>query len=823
MRYLLLTLALACVAPSAAQAQHPARGGFGGQQGVVRGSVVDAASGHAIANASVALRSGADSSLVTGAMTRADGSFALPGLRPGHYYVRITALGYGPRRVSPVDVSAGSPVVDLGVVKLTAAALQIQGLEVTGEQRDVQLAPDHNSYVTKDMPAVSGGSAVDVLRNVPSVEVDQDGNVSLRGNQSVVIQINGRPTPMTGPQLAAFLQQLPASMVAKVDVIPNPSAKYDPEGMGGIINLELKKNTELGASAGILLNASTNGRYNASGNVGYQKGRVTFYGSYGYSADKRSNTGFNYRENLFEDPMTILQQDISGDRSRHSNNVNASFDYKLSQRNVLSTQFLFGKSSGENKTLNAYQELSASRDTTGLYERLTGSDDDFQNLSATLGFKHTVQQLRDEFSASVRYARNERDANERFMEQTLTLQGEPDASQPVLDRDLHSDQTDEWTAQADLTHPLGGSAKLEAGYKGTLRALDNGLFAETFDYDQNAYLPETERNNQFNYSEQVHALYGVLTGQVGRFELQGGLRLERATTHFDLTDVQNRYENDYTSLFPSALVAYNPTDTRQFKISYSKRVDRPRTRMLNPIVDSEDPLNLFVGNPYLKPEYTHSFELGWQESLPHGTIQLTPYYRHTVNVVRRIKTIDDNGVSTTTFQNLDTGDSWGTDLTASLRLSKLTGFVGLNGYQMVTNGDNVGDNLGSNAFGWSARVNANWIVTPSLAVQGFWMYRAPMDVEQGHVSGFSFLNFGLRQKLAGDHAAITLRVMDPFDTMGFGFVTRNERFYQRSRQTFGARGVYLGFSYNVGQKPRIRGENGPQDQEPPDQPDTGIH
>jgi ferric enterobactin receptor len=825
-----LVVALAA-AGTAAQAQNgPPPGARPGgppggaqQQGAtVRGTVVDAASGRPVPSASVGVWSAADSALVTGAVARPDGSYRIEGLRPGRYYLRASALGYN-AGTTPLAVAPGTPQVDAGPLRLQAGAVAIEGLTATAERSTISLAPDRNTYAAKDLPSSAGGSAVDVLRNVPAIEVDADGKVSLRGNQNVAVQINGRAAPMTGDQLAQFLQTLPANVVDRVEVVPNPSAKYDPEGMAGIVNLVLKQNTDLGTSGGITAGVGTGGKASGSGNVGYQKGDLTLFASYGLFVDQRGSRGFNNRQWL-QPPANVspfLRQTSSGELDALSHTFTASADLKLGKENTLSSSLLLGARGFDNSTSNIYRELNAGETLVGRYDRLTEGDNGSVNLDASLAFKRVLQAQRHELSAELRFTRNDDEFRNDFTQRRLTLAELPADDQPGLETNDLDALGRNVALQADYTRPLGERAKLETGYKGTLRMLDNGFAADSFAYATGAWERDLARSNDFEFSETVHAAYGVLSGSVGSVNLQGGLRVERAATTFDLTTTGESFDNDYTSLFPSALVAWNLSPSRQVKASYSRRVRRPDTRLLNPFAVYEDPQNLFVGNPSLSPEYTHAMELGLQQSGRLGSLQLTSFFRRTEGAIRRIRTVDDAGISTTTFRNFATSDSYGADATGSLRLGdKLSGFASLNASKTVSDGSNVGSGLDVNAFGWSARANATYKLTPRTDVQAFYLYRAPQDVEQGRVSAFTILQFSLRQKLIGDRGTVSLRVVDPFNTMGFTIVTTDERYTVVSEQRWGARAAYLTFQYNIGKAPRLRQD--PQQPDPTQQQPSGI-
>jgi ferric enterobactin receptor len=793
------------------------RPGPGAQQGQVpqaagqiRGTVVSAAGGEPLRGASVAVRSASDSALVSGAITGADGAFRIEGLRPGRYTVRVTALGHEPVSRAPVQLTPATPQADLGPIRLAASAVALEGISVVGERREVALAPDRNTYTVRDMPSTSGGNAVDVLRNVPSVEVDGENRLSLRGNQNVVVQINGRASPMRGDQLGGFLAQLPANVVDRVEVIPNPSAKYDPEGMAGIINIQLKQNTDLGLSGGLTLGGGTTGQLNGSGNLGWQSGPLTLFGSYGVMRDERRISGFNNTE-YFTNPR-FSEQDISGSMRPLSHSLTASGDLKLSSQGTLSTNLVVSSRGAEMTNLNALRQLDAAGNLVGTANNLTDGENDGLTLDYALTYRHAFQPRVNELSTEIRFNRESEDRLSRFTREPLSGAGQGGA-RPLLETNATDELRNDWTLQADWTRMLGDQTKLETGYKGMLRQMDSELAIARFSYGQDAYVRDPARSNTFAYDENIQAVYGVLSHNLGRFDLQAGLRAERAATQFDLTTTRESFDNDYTSFFPSALVAFNPDGTHQLKVSYSKRIQRPDTRMLNPFGFAPDPLNVFRGNPYLQPEYTHAFELGYQRSFEKGSLQLTPFYRHTVDAVRRLRSMDEEGVSTMSFANVATSDSYGADLNGSLRLGWLTGFGGFSTFQQVTDATNLSTDLSNQAFGWSARVNATLRLTPTLDAQGFLMYRAPMNAEQGRVSAMTMANLALRQKLMGEKASVSLRITDPFNTMGFGSEIHDPLFHQETRRRFGARGVFLTFSYNFGQQPRVRQQR-PQQQEP---------
>jgi outer membrane receptor protein involved in Fe transport len=778
--------------------------------GEIRGTVRDAASGAALGGASIAVRRSADSTLVTGGVTRPDGAFRIQGLRPGAYYLRVSRLGYTTGTVAHADVTAAAPAADVGVVRLSAGAVALQGITASAERSSttVTSTPDKTVVSTRDMPTVTGGTSTDVLRNVPGVDVDADGNVSLRGNSNVAIQINGRPSTLTGAALANFLKQLPANLVNRVEVVPNPSAKYDPDGMGGIVNVVLKQNADLGTSGGVSAGAGTGGRYNASGNLASQTGALTLFGSYGFSRETRNQTGFSSRDQHFEGvPETFLDQEITGDGGHLSHTVNGSAEYKLGDADVLSGTAMYnhGRESGDNAS--DFRLFDAGRALTGSYLQRTSGRELQNNADATLSYKHSFAPRDHELTADLDLNRSAEDGLDTY----ATIPGA--TPPPSLLGDSRNDLravTRRAEVTVDYSAPMFG-VQLETGYKGTLRRLDNALTVDSI--FGGAADPSRRQVNDFRYDENVQAVYALLTRGAGsRLTLQGGLRLERAATTFHLADSAQAFPNDYNSLFPSAAATYRLSGNDQLHASYSKRIQRPRPGMLSPFPEAEDQYNVRVGNPHLRPEYTHSYELAYQRSMSFGSASVTPFYRHTVDAVRRLRTIDANGVSVSTFANVATANSWGTDVNAQVRAgSRFSATAGASFFKVVTDGSSGATDLSSSAFAWSARGSLNYKVRPGTDVQFFESYRAATDVPQGHQGAFSMANLGIRQKL-NEQAFLNVRVTDPFNTMRFSSQSFDTGFTQISERRFNSRALYVNFSYNFGHAPRLK--QPPREEEP---------
>ena len=370
----------------------------------------------------------------------------------------------------------------------------------------------------------------------------------------------------------------------------------------------------------------------------------------------------------------------------------------------------------------------------------------------------------------------------------------------ALESQVGWEHPDENSLKVDYVRPLSSLLRLETGYRGSLQRFHTTLGTEVFDTTQATYVPDSTRISDFTYHQVVHAAYGILDAQRGKVLLQAGVRVERATTHFHLQTTGATYDNPYNSVFPSGLIAYNIDDTHQVKLSYSTRIRRPDdTDLLDPTPHYLDPLNISRGNPYLKPEYIRALELGLQHTTGRMTLQLTPFYRHTVDAVRTLRTLDSAGVMTRTFANVASSHAYGTDATMALNGGgRLRGFASASAFRQVSNASNLGPGLSAKTFGWTARTNASFRVSPTFDFQALLAYQAPLTVEQGRVASRTRFTLAARKKLRNDRMSVTLRVIDPFNTSRESSTTIDPRFYQVSDRRRVIRGLLLSVSWMFG-------------------------
>ncbi len=773
------------------------------QTGAVTGSVVEAGTDLPLPTATVALY--ADTTLAGGVTANINGLFEIADVAPGTYDLVVSFVGYDDAR-QPVVV--GAEAVDVGAIALAQTAAALREVRVTARRAQVQSRIDRTVYSTADDPVAEGGSATDVLATLPSVDVDIDGNVSLRGAGSVAIFINGRPSPVSGDFVAAYLQSLPAGSIERVELIPNPSAAFEPDGVGGIINIVLKQNTDLGLGGTVSAGTDTQGGYDATAAVTYGRGPWSLAGTLGLRDDARAGSGTSFRINRYETDPTTLDQVETEDRSRSSLFASLAADYSLSSATTLTSQFQVGTRGGSESEINTTtRRLASSELTLSEFERLSTEDGDGISGDARLGLRHRF----GEDHTLVVEARAEAEDEGELQNYTQTML----AGTTDLDRPRRVDERDaerEVSLAIDYARPLAGF-RIEAGYQGSLETESSDLISESLT-DTGVFAPDLDINNRYEFDEQIHALYVQAGREWGPIGLQAGVRAEQATTTFDLLTTDEQFGNDYRSLFPSAYLSFKPTEAFTLRGGYSRRVNRPRRWELNPFQSFDDPLNIRQGNPALRPEYIDSFEISASQITGWGSLSATPYYRRTTDVIRRISRVQTvnglEGVTVRSAQNLDTASAYGAEGVLSVEgVGGLRGFVSLEGYRLQTDGADAAAEVSSDAFGWGGRVNASYDVGDrfglgDLTVQATARYTAPINTEQGRAGARTFMDVALRQRLLGNRASLTLQARDPFGLAGFSYTLDQADLFQQFQRDWGAQQIGLTFSYTFGQQSRDR-------------------
>lgn len=798
-RALLLAAALLTAVPAGAQ---------GGSAPVIAGRAVAAESGAALSGVAVTARRERDTVVVARGVSGTDGRFRLGGVAPGRYVVRATLAGRQPLIAPPVAVAAGA-VADVGDLRLATQTVMLEGLEVRAERPPVVHAEDRTIYSVKDMPTAIGGAA-DVMRTLPELEIDLDGNIRMAGNRPVTVHINGRPSPLKGEALTEFVRNLPADRIDRIEVVPNPSVRYE-GGEAAIVNIVLRRGVELGLSGSVSLNATTRGGNGVSGQLAYQRGRLTLFGGASSRLHQFDSESQELRQNLRATPVTYLEVDQHDDGSNAHGSADLTAELEVGPKETLwgSASAYRGGWGGDNVSLNRI--LDADLLPTRVFDRRSDSESSFLHSDLALGFRRIMQPQRHEWSAELRRSGFNSDRDGRIEETTQMRVAE--GPEPLSTLRLTGGSQDEATliAKADLQRPLPRGGKMEVGVRSSREATDDWSDVRVFPALDESGTPLSSSTQAYGVRDREHSAYVNLSHKVGRLSLQGGLRAEKSSLALEPRGDEPGFDYDHFTVFPSANLNFQIREGRDLRLTYSKRVRRPWIWYLNPYVIQTDPLNVRMGNPDLEPAETHSLgmDLSWRARLV--TLRLAPYFRRTNGEIEYIRTVDAAGVSTGMPRNLATIETYGSTLNASLRP---TGWGTASATVGWSHDRRDAGALGAaySRSGSTQFLSANTQVKAGRGVnlQASMRLNSPRETAQGRHSSTVWTEVGMRKQLFREKASLNVRMVDPFDVYRSTFVSRDPTFASvgGSRSSWGGRSVTASFTLRFGKAPQRKSTQG---------------
>jgi len=761
------------------------------QHGSVTGSVVDGSTGQPVDFSVVALLSARDSSLVTGMMTGKGGKFSLQNVQEGKYILRFSLVGYNNRYI-PVEITASKPEVHLGPVKLDISSVDLQTVTVTGEKPLIENKIDRKVFNVSESMMAATGTATDILKQVPSVSVDAEGNISLRGSENVVILINGKPSTISGENSAAILQQMPANMIENIEVITNPSAKYDPDGVTGIININLKKNVRMGTYGSVTFNAGTNNKYNGNVTLNYQVGKMNLSASYAGRYNEWSGWGNSWKESYLNDTTTA---------STRQHDVSTDIDYSHMGR--LSMDYTFSE-----KTSAGYMGSFMQRHSTDLDEAWYNKEmmkvlaDSSHNTNDEKGggwnSDHTIYLVRkyDKKGQELRFNLSRSDSK-GFHHTQFSQEHMVPLSYLAYQRDALEGRQALTTLQLDYTHPVTEKITLESGWKSIFGTQEND-----YRYDSllnNVWKTDVNQTNHFIYHSQIHAAYATLKQEIGSFGYQVGLRGEYFGRQFELINTGENHAKTFWNLYPTVHLQQKLNESNEIMLSYSRRVFRPDPRSLNPFVHYYSPLTFAKGNPALNPEYVNSFEAGHTYKWEKNSISTTLYYRQTVNQITRMSMIVDTVKTMITSVNMNKSSAYGFDVNAIVYLAR---WWFINASSSVFNyridATNV-NGVSKQKMNYSFKLISNIMVPRVINFQVSGFYRTGFITPQGEMSPFYSVDAGLRKDVLKGKGTIIFNVSDIFNTMRFSMKASDVTFSQEMVRKRESRVLYLGFTYRFGE------------------------
>ena len=628
--------------------------GFGYTQAqdpkVISGKVIDETN-EGIPYAAVSLFSQLDSTLIRGTVTDIEGQFDV-NADPGIYYLQISFLSFEDIVINGIEIKNES--IDLGTQTMTIASAYLDEVLVQAERSTMELQLDKKVFnVGKDLSA-GGKNAADILDRVPSVSVDVEGNVSLRGSGNVRILINGKPSGLVNAGDPQSLRQLQGSLIQSIEVITNPSAKYDAEGEAGILNIILKKEVKKGVNGSFDLFAGYPHDYGGAFNLNYRSEHVNFFISEGVSWERNPGKGNTFQQYFFNDTTYAYQRYLTQSRSDLSNNFRLGADFYITPKDIITLSGLYQYSTGKNLSDRTYTDFNSLEEQTGVVTRTQDELEIEHTVEFDLSYKKDFEKKGQKFTMDVKFNLSQDEEDAEYEEDDQNTIEAVD----VFQRSDNLEYEKTWLFQTDYVHPFGNKGKIETGFKANLRDFNNDYKVE----EQNSGGEWEVLDgflNEFLYQEKIYAAYLSAGEEWGNFSAKAGLRMEYSDIKTELVVSEEENPRSYVDFFPSAFLAYKIKEKNTIQLGYSRRISRPGFWSLLPFFQYADSRNYWSGNPDLNPEYSNSFELGYQRYLEKGSFLATIFYRYKTNIIQRVTFVEDSGVQRTFPINLSSSNNYG--------------------------------------------------------------------------------------------------------------------------------------------------------------------
>jgi outer membrane receptor protein involved in Fe transport len=764
------------------------------KDGEISGTVLDATLNQPLPYVNIIIKNQEDKT-ITGGITLEDGTFKIEKIPEGNYTVNIQYIGYK-SEIRTIAIDKKSFKIDLGVIKLEESAEGLDEVTVIAETSNVVQKIDRKVInVGKDLTS-AGTTASELLNNIQSVNVDsQTGNLSLRGNENVRVLIDGKPSNISVAQL---LKQIPSSSIKQIELITNPSAKYNPEGMSGIINIILHKNANQGfngnVNAGITRGENT--RFNSSIGMNYKVKNVNFYTNYGHNSGKQENFGFVMRQ----DNNSL--QNFRGLDDNASHLLKFGIDYYINDKNTLSVYTVQNKFDAENDGT-----VKITENSNLVTDNLNNVDNDNSNqtynLSYKLDFKKEGHNLLFDSNFS-KFKGSENQLSEEYINPSDNFLNYTNDINDIRKNTL---------LNLDYTNPLSDDSKLEFGLEYRLDTSENDS-----DSTQDEYVLDGSGNQipdgnggfetqdtpviAFTYDRHIYSAYLNYNQTFNKLSTQIGARIEQYDIEGDFNKGSENLKvtDEIFSVYPSAFITYNPSEKNQFQISYSRRVDRPSLGQINPIRQWSTPRVTSVGNPNLNPQFTNSYELNYTRQIEKGSFTFGTFYRRVNDNIGRILNEDpfDEDKVLLTFSNIDSSDRYGFEASTNYKFAKWwSANASADLYTQKESGIANGDQLEVTNTAFNARINNSLSATKNLTFQLFYMFQGGGRSLQFERRSMSMVNLGANLNILKNKGTITFRVNDIFKGMRFKFET-DKPYPANGQFNWESRTAYLGFDYRFG-------------------------
>lgn len=747
-----------------------------------------------LAFATAVAYSPADSSIAGSATKDIDGLFSLS-VPAGDYYLVFTYLGYNDLVLPESDYLENT---FLKRIELSSSSLVLETAVVEGTKSQMLMKLDKRVFNVGSYLTGAGNSAADILGNVPSVSVDAEGNVSLRWSNGVRILVDGKPSAMISSGNADALRRMQGDIIESVEVITNPSARYEAEGEAGIINIILKKNKKRGVNGSFGLNAGYPENFGGSYSLNFRRNDFNLFSNFGLSY-RRSPGGGNNLQRFFDESGQLTDfynVETIQNRGGIGGNFEIGTDWFINEKTQLTGSLQYRRSKDNNFTEVGYQEFTANGDQVRAELRDVVEDSNNENLQSSLDFKKTYEEEDREWTAVVQYSLDD-DLELSDITETAT-----DRNSPLLQKSSNTEFETNLLIQTDYVHPITDSFKIEGGLRGSFRTIRNAFQVQEAPNPSAEFEIVGAFDDELEYQENITAAYVIAGGEWGKFGLQGGLRGEYSDVTAELLKSEVLNTQNYFNLFPSASVTYQLAEMYQLQASYSRRLSRPRFRLLLPFSNFNNPRNNGIGNPTLFPEYSDSYELSLLRYFSKGTLLASVYHRNTTGVITRLILPSDDGTTIRFPVNLGVRNAYGFEFNLNYDVADWWRLnTDFNLFVADFKGEYEGRNYDINVRSWNTRLNSIFDASDRLQLQTTFRFAAPENTPQGRDLEVYSLDLGGALKILDGKADLTLSARDIFNTRVRQNRVRLPQFSSDSDfQWRRVQSVVLGFVYRLNQE-----------------------
>ena len=760
---------------------------------IVSGIVIDQETKDPLEYATVAFFSKQENKIVTGGITDTRGHFKIP-VPAGVYDVSIEYISF--KKITLADRRLTDDI-DLGTFEMEVDAQALGEVEVIAEKTTVEIRLDKKIYnVGKDL-TVSGGTVSDVLDNVPSVSVDVEGNVALRGNDNVQILINGKPSGLVGLNSTDALRQLPAESIEKVEVITSPSARYESEGTAGILNIILRRSKLQGFNGAITLNAGHPDSYGVSGNVNYRTGDINIFNTSGYRYSDSPGDGLSMTEYI--NTGNFMDEFRVSERIRKGFNTNLGVEWYINDSASLTNSVVYRDSNNESNTLNEIFQYDSNHNLTGESSR----------LDPELSTSKTIQ-----FTSN--FTKNYEDSGAKFTAEFQFQDSDEDEMSDVLVDNINSERVttlqnqERILLQTDYVLPIGENTQFELGYRGSFQDNVTDYTVDTLDTNTNQFVKDMNLSNVLNYKEDINALYTQYGTKFNKFSFLLGLRMENTRITIDQPTSGDYIKKNYTGLFPTINLNYEISEMESITLGYSRRLRRPRSRMINPFPSRSSVTSIFTGNPDLDPTYSGTYDLGYIKRFGKFVLSTSIYHSHSTNTFNFIsfdtgETATVNGQEVPVIQrspiNLATNDRYGYEFNLTFSPTREWRINGdFNFFKSIDEGDYNGISFDNENVSYRARLSNKYTLPLKIDWQTTLSYRGPSESAQSKSEGMLFTNMAFSKDVFKGNGSISARVSDLFNTNKRNSETFTDTYYSYSEYRWRQRSFNLSFTYRFNQK-----------------------